>query len=188
MRLVETTLGRIELAGPFLDDHAALDLDLAGIEPRPVHPVGLDRQRQLPALPRKREPVVRAVFGGLGVGLPPREQHQPVDLTLGKSLGPLEEHVLDKVSQPRLARRLVERADRVIKVAHHDRCTPERQDQGSQSVVEPPFADGQVGKPGGGGAWFQLSSHGCPSLTSGEASMVPARQGRQRLLSSSRTT
>ena len=35
MGLVEPALGRIELAGPFLDDHAALDLDLAGVEPRP---------------------------------------------------------------------------------------------------------------------------------------------------------
>ncbi len=107
-----------------------------------------------------------AVFGGLGVGLSPREQHQPVDLTLGKSLGPFPEHVLDKMGQARLAWRLVERADRVVQVAHHDRRAAHGQNQGPQTVIQPAFSNRQIVKPGGGEGPFQRSSHKCPSLTS----------------------
>ena len=70
---------------------------------------------------------------GLGVGLAAGEEHQAVDLPLGKPLGPFEQHVLDEVRQARQPRRLVERADRVVQVADHDRGTPAGQDQGPQA-------------------------------------------------------
>src|SRR5262249_10535012 len=58
MSLLEPGLGRVELARPLLADDLALDFQFSSIEPRTAHPVCLDRQRQLPAIGRKREPVV----------------------------------------------------------------------------------------------------------------------------------
>ena len=127
--LVEPGLGRLHLARPLLADHLPLGLDLVAGRTGPAHPVGLDLQGKLPAVGREGEPEVRAVLAGLGVGLPPGDERELVDLPLGESLGPLEQHVLEEVGQPRLSRRLVERTDRIKQVADHDRHALARQDQ-----------------------------------------------------------
>ena len=101
MRLVETPVGRIQLAGSFLEDDAPLDLDLGRVESGPAHPVGLEYKAQFPSLLRKCEPVVGTILRSLGVRLPAGQQNEPVDLPLGKALSSLEEHMLDKVGQPR---------------------------------------------------------------------------------------
>ena len=103
--VVEPGEGRLLVAGPLLGDHLPLGLDLGRVEGRPAHPVGLDRQGQLPAVGGEGEPVMGAVLAGLGVGLAGRDEGQAVDLPLGEPLGPLEEHVLDEVGQAGLARR-----------------------------------------------------------------------------------
>ena len=144
MGLLEPALGRIELASPLLADYLPLHLDLMRIEPHAVHPVGLDRQGELPAVRRKREPVVRAILARLGVGLPAREQDQPVDLPLGKALGPFEEHVLDEVGQTREPRRLVERPHRIIQVADDDRGASPRQHQDLEAVGQGPLGNRKV--------------------------------------------
>ena len=90
---------------------------------------------------------------------PPRDERELVDLPLGKPLGPLEQHVLEEVRQPRLARGLIERADRVEQVADDDRHLPARQDQGAQTVVQSLLEHRQVADPGSGGAAFESSSH-----------------------------
>ena len=82
MHLVEPGLGRLDLPGPLLADDLPLGLDLVLIETRQRHPVGLDFQRQLPAVGRKHEPEVRAVLAGLGVGLPSRDERKLIDLAL----------------------------------------------------------------------------------------------------------
>ena len=122
VRLVEPPQGRVEVPGPLLGDDVPLGLDLARVERRPAHPVGLDGQGQLPAVGGEGEPVMRAVLARLGVRLPGRDERQAVDLPLGEPLGPLEQHVLDEVRQPGLARGLVHRADRVVQVADHQRA------------------------------------------------------------------
>ena len=103
-----------------------------------------------------------AVLAGLGVRLPGRDEREAVDLPLGEPLGPLEEHVLDEVGQARLARRLVDRADRVIQVADDDRGVRAGQDQGLEAVGQGPLEDREVSHPGGRGAGGQSSGHGCP--------------------------
>ncbi len=72
--LVEPAEGRLLLAGPLLGDHLAFGRDLDGVEGRPEHPVGLDRQRQFPAIGGEGEPVMRRVLARLGVGLARRDE------------------------------------------------------------------------------------------------------------------
>ena len=159
MHLVEPGLGRLDLPGALLADDLPLGLDLVPIETRQRHPVGLDLQRQLPVVRRKHEPEVRAVLAGLGIGLSPRDERELVDLALGKSLGPLEQHVFEEVRQPRLARRLVERADRIEEVADDDGYLPARQDQGAEAVVQNSLEYRQIAHPGSRGAGLESSSH-----------------------------
>ncbi len=175
MVLVEPALRRIELPGPLLADHPALELDLAGVEPGVTDAIGLDRQGELPAVGREGEPVVRAVLAGLGVALAGRRRDQSIDLALREPLRPLEEHVLDEVRQARQARRLVERTHRIIKVDHHDRRPAPGQDQDLQAVVEPSLGDRQVELAGGREAGLQSSGHGCPSRSVGSGWMIRVR-------------
>src|SRR5271166_5463118 len=159
MHLVEPGLGRLDLPGALLADDLPLGLDLVHIETRQRHPVGLDLQRQLPAVRRKHEPEVRAVLAGLGVRLSSRDERELVDLALRESFGPLEQHVFEEVRQPRLARRLVKRADRIEKVADDDGYLPARQDQSAQAVVQNPLEYRQIADPGSRGAGLESSSH-----------------------------
>ena len=164
VRLVEPPQGRVEVAGPLLGDDVPLGLDLARVERRPAHPVGLDGQRQLPAVGGEGEPVMRAVLARLGVRLPGRDERQAVDLPLGEPLGPLEQHVLDEVRQPGLARGLVHRADRVIQVADHQGGVAPGQHEGLEAVGQGPLEDRQVPHPGWQRAGRLSSGHGCPSF------------------------
>src|SRR5271157_3544551 len=159
MHLVEPGLGRLDLPGALLADDLPLGLDLVHIETRQRHPVGLDLQRQLPAVRRKHEPEVRAILAGLGVGLSPRDERELVDLALRESFGPLEQHVFEKVRQPRLARRFVERADRIEEVADDDGYLPARQDQSAEAVVQNSLEYRQIADPGSRGAGLESSSH-----------------------------
>ena len=162
--LVEPADGRIQVAGALLDDHVPLGLDLAGVERRAAHPVGLDGQGELPAVGRERKIIMGTIFARLGVGMTRRDEGETVDLPLGEAFGPLEEHVLDEVRQARLARRLVHRPDRVIQVADDDRGVTPRQDQRLETVGQGPLEDREVSHPRGGRAGGQSSGHGCPFL------------------------
>ena len=102
---------------------------------------------------------MREVLARLGVGLPAGDERELIDLPLGEPLGPLEEHVLDEVRQPRLARRLVERTDRIKQVADDDRHPLARQDQGAQAVVQHPLEDHQVAGSWSGWAGLETSRH-----------------------------
>ena len=157
--LIEPGLGRFQLARSLLADHLALGLDLARVEVGPAHPVGFNLKRDLPPARGKREPVVRVILARLGVGLPTRQKCQLIDLPLGKTLSPLEEHVLDEMRQPRLARRFIERTDRIKQVADDDRHPLARQDQGSQAVIQQPLENHQVAGSWGGWAGLETSRH-----------------------------
>ena len=160
--LVEPAEGRIEVAGALLADDMPLRLDLTRVEDRPPHPVGLDRQRELPAVGREGEPVMGRVLAGLGVRMPGGDERQAIDLPLGKPLGPLEEHVLDEVRQPGLTRRLVERADRVVEVGDNDRGMRAGEHQHPEPIGQRPLEDREVSHPGRQGAGGRPSGHGCP--------------------------
>ena len=107
VRLIEAPERSVQLARPFLTDDLALDFNFVRIEPDAAHPVGLDRQSELPTVGRKCKPVMRTVFTGLGVGLAGCHEHQAVDFPLGKAIGALEQHVLDEMGKPREAGRLI---------------------------------------------------------------------------------
>ena len=157
--LIEPCLGRFQLTGSLFADHLALGLNLARVEVGPPHPVGFNLKRNLPAAGGKREPVVREILARLGIGLPTRQKCELIDLPLGKTLGPLEEHVLDEMSQPRLARRLIERTDRIKQVADDDRHPLARQDQGAQAVIQQPLENHQVAGSWSGWAGLETSRH-----------------------------
>src|SRR5271157_1346950 len=185
MHLVEPRLGRLDLPGALFADDLPLGLDLVHIETRQRHPVGLDLQRQLPVVRRKHEPEVRAVLAGLGVRLPPRDERELVDLALRESFGPLEQHVFEEVRQPRLARRLVARADRIEEVADDDGYLPARQDQGAEAVVQNSLEYRQIADPGSRGAGLESSSHvrtapGSPDGKRTSSCPAPAASRKQR--------
>ena len=177
MSLIEPAQGRIELSRPFLEDDAPLHLDIVRVELHSTHPIGFDRQSQLPAFPRKGEPVMGAVFGCFGVRLTTCQQDHAVDLTLGESLCSFEKHVLDKVREPGLAGRLVKRSGRVIQVANDHRSSTHGQDQNTHAVVKRTLGDGQIVERIRRGAGFQTSSHRCPLLTCGGSRRLPRRVG-----------
>ena len=91
---------------------------------------------------------------------PPAMNARLVDLALRESFCPLEQHVLKEVRQPRLARRLVERADRIEKRSQttmgtclHGRTRARR--PLSRSALE----YRQIADPGSQGAGLESSSH-----------------------------
>ena len=90
VQLIQPDLGSLQLAGSFFTNDGAFGLDLVPIELGHRHSVGLELERQLPPVRGELEPEVGAVLAGFGIGEPPRDERELIDLTLGKPRGALE--------------------------------------------------------------------------------------------------
>ena len=122
-RLVHEPVGTVLVALPALvHDHVALvvELRLRHRREQEAHPIRFEPQRELQVVGRHGLVVVRPVLVRRAVQGSPRFLEQAEVVVVRHVFRALEEHVLEQVREPRLARLLARAPDVVVHVHGHD--------------------------------------------------------------------